>query len=321
MQKIDYMKIRGGLNFSLSREYCFRHLSQDLILFGVAGYLVWIDTFASYLAASVMIACVCFRAFSAMHEAVHNLLHPDRLFNDGFGLWWGTLCFLPYLQWKRGHLQHHYWAGNIEKDPVMKLPLYIKNGGKLGFMVEIAWKIWFPILAIMQQCVFWLNCVLLLRKARPSVLEFFSVVLPPVVWSGVALLLGPKIFLGVILPAILLYLVLVEVVNFPHHLELPQYDGDVKLSVLDQHLISRSCTYFGWMERIVLLNFNYHVEHHLFPTLPFGELKKAHELVKATIGPGYNEELGFTWIWRSRKKQLAQVLHEPARIQTERKVS
>src|SRR5690606_35780940 len=72
-----------------------------------------------------------------------------------------------------------------------------------------------------------------------------------------------------VLPGLFLYLVMVEVINFPHHLELPQYEGEHKLKVWDQFLISRSCHYPKWFSHFVLNNFNLHAEHHLFPQAPW----------------------------------------------------
>jgi fatty acid desaturase len=95
--------------------------------------------------------------------------------------------------------------------------------------------------------------------------------------------------------------VLVEFVNLPHHLELPTYRGDTRLAPLEQHRIARSGIYPKWFSRGVLLNFNLHLEHHLFPTLPWHELENARRLVRPALGPLYNETFGSQWLRRHRK--------------------
>lgn len=120
---------------------------------------------------------------------------------------------------------------------------------------------------------------------------------------------GWEIGLTFVVPSIVVYLGLIEIVNFPHHLELPQFLGDRHTPVLEQHIICRSCTYPRWFEKWVLLNFNYHVEHHLYPTLPWFELRKAHEVTSVALGAQYNIEPGFTWILRNRKRRLTDVIY------------
>ncbi|MGE3683183.1 MAG: fatty acid desaturase [Bdellovibrionales bacterium] len=303
-----YLQVRRHLNFKTSSLYWAKHLFLDTVL------LIGASVFASAgfpltIFGALVLALLFFRAFGAMHEAVHGCLHVNGRFNDILGLGFGVLCFLPYAQWKSDHLRHHYWAGNIEKDPVMKLCLHVKNGGRISRIIEMAWRWWLPILAIMQQIVFWSNATRSSKSTRKGSSEIASLLLPIGVWTGVTFFLGGYLSLVLLLPAILFYLVLVESVNFPHHLELPQFGGDVRLAPNDQHLISRSCTYGKWFETPVLLNFNYHVEHHLFPTLPFSQLPKAYELTQKALMESHNAESGFAWIVRNRRRPLADVLY------------
>ena len=57
------------------------------------------------------------------------------------------------------------------------------------------------------------------------------------------------------------------------------------------------------------MNFNYHTEHHLYPTLPWHQLPELAELTqKALTDDHYNYDLGHDWIMRSRKKSIKSVM-------------
>ncbi len=311
MERARYQQIHAQLNFKTPSAKWPLYIGYDCV---VAAALYWGLAYGGVILsvlAPFFLAVVMFRAFGFMHEAVHGVLHPSKKINEWLGLYWGTLCFLPYAQWKSGHLEHHYWAGNIEKDPVMKLCLYVKNGGKMPWLVELGWRLWIPVLAVLQEAVFWWNSFLLLKKGNVTPMKMVSVIAPILFWGALFWLGGGSLFLTLYLPAILIYLAMVEIVNLPHHLELPQFDHETRIPVFNQHQISRSCTYPKWFERWALLNFNYHVEHHLFPTLPWSELPKAHALMEKALGSQYNVEAGFTWIFRNRKRPLANVIYQP----------
>jgi fatty acid desaturase len=104
-----------------------------------------------------------------------------------------------------------------------------------------------------------------------------------------------------------IYLAMVEVINLPHHLRLPRLPGEGKLSLWNQHQVSRTCVYSSWFSSFVLLNFNYHAEHHMFPTLPWYELPKAHALVQKAQPKGYYLCNGHEWIRENRQKNLKEV--------------
>jgi fatty acid desaturase len=72
--------------------------------------------------------------------------------------------------------------------------------------------------------------------------------------------------------------------------------------------VTRSSVYPRWLARHLVLNFNLHIEHHLFPSLPWHQLDAARALVKPTLGAKYNESVGNAWIRRNRKLDLERFL-------------
>lgn len=58
-------------------------------------------------------------------------------------------------------------------------------------------------------------------------------------------------------------------------------------NVLDHRLNTRT-VYMNWLNRYLYWNMNYHIEHHMFPMVPYYNLPKLHELIKADMPPPYN---------------------------------
>ena len=65
-------------------------------------------------------------------------------------------------------------------------------------------------------------------------------------------------------------------------------------NVLDHRLNCRT-VYMNPINRYLYWNMNYHVEHHMFPLVPYHNLPKLHELVKADMPPPYH---GLLEAWR-----------------------
>jgi fatty acid desaturase len=64
------------------------------------------------------------------------------------------------------------------------------------------------------------------------------------------------------------------------------------------------------ISELLVLNFNFHIEHHLFPNLPWYRLRAARRLIKPTLGVGYRRARGLGWLMRERKRNLVDVLSQ-----------
>jgi fatty acid desaturase len=168
-------------------------------------------------------------------------------------------------------------------------------------------------MAFLQQVVFWsVSCAYLKSRKidssqQPQLLLslvaplFFLIILCISGW-----LLRGSFFAN--LPSVLGYLALVEAVNFPHHLGLPRISGERSLMLWQQYKVSRTCIYRSWFCKYVLLNFNYHSEHHMFPSLPWRELPRAYRLVQEMRPSDYNSHNGHVWILQNRRLDLTDVI-------------
>jgi omega-6 fatty acid desaturase (delta-12 desaturase) len=311
MDKSHYLALRREMKMEQKRGALLSHFLIDAVLL-CAGLGVWHWGQAFGFLSCLPFAVFVFRSFGLMHEAVHGASAKNKLLNDCVGFVSGAFCFLPYWTWRQSHLEHHYWTGNIEKDPVMVLLVAFPRFSKrLQSFFNFFWNRWFPVLTVIQLSVFWLISARMLIAQPKTPRMVLSLLLPVVLWGALFVFASANFILGAILPTVALYMLTIEVVNFPHHLQLPQYGGETKLPIWEQHKTARSCLYPRWFARLVVLNFNYHAEHHMFPEVPWYHLDQLHVRLAPMLGSEHNVDPHFKWILENKPKDLLHVLGPP----------
>jgi fatty acid desaturase len=83
---------------------------------------------------------------------------------------------------------------------------------------------------------------------------------------------------------------------------------DSKLPIWHQYRATRSCYYPRGVSELFVLNFNFHIEHHLFPALPWYRLRRARELVRSALGERYQEAIGIAWNIEHRTRDLQSIV-------------
>jgi fatty acid desaturase len=81
--------------------------------------------------------------------------------------------------------------------------------------------------------------------------------------------------------------------------------GGLADNVTDHRLNSRT-VYMNPVSRFIYWNMNYHVEHHMFPMVPYHALPQLHALIKDDL-PTPNSSIAeaFGEMWPALKRQLA----------------
>ncbi|MDB5665270.1 fatty acid desaturase family protein [Cypionkella sp.] len=81
--------------------------------------------------------------------------------------------------------------------------------------------------------------------------------------------------------------------------------GGLADNVIDHRLNSRT-VYMNPVSRFIYWNMNYHVEHHMFPMVPYHALPRLHEAIKHDL-PAPNTSIlqAFKEMWPALRKQLA----------------
>ena len=75
-------------------------------------------------------------------------------------------------------------------------------------------------------------------------------------------------------------------------------------NVVDHRLNSRT-VYMNPISRFIYWNMNYHVEHHMFPMVPYHALPRLHEIMKADLPlPNRSIAAAFREMWPAIKRQV-----------------
>lgn len=303
MDKVAYQKIRKDVSFEFSAKHFASQVLMDIALVGCISYLFFKGGGLAFLNAPLL-AVLYFRSFSQMHEAVHNCLIPNRRVNNLLGILYGGFCGLPFEQWRESHVKHHFWAGNIEQDPVMA---FVKHHRvlppKLHNALKTTWFLWVPFPAFVQNALFW---KLALSQPAKSTPEKLSLLAPLAIFTLAATAAFASGTATILFLSVYLYLIAIEIVNFPHHLQLPYLKDQERLPLWEQYQIARSCLYPKWFAQWIVLNFNYHSEHHMYPDAPWHSLPHIHE--RLSLQTDLNVDPQFDFILRTHRDGFDELL-------------
>lgn len=273
MNKATYKNIRSKLNFKFNFKQFLKQTGGDLFLLAsIIGLFQ-----SSFSVINVfLIPVFMFRQFSVLHEAVHGLAHPNDFVNHIIGTIAGFFCLTPYAAWKAAHLKHHYWTGNLEQDPTFAiLKQFNQYSSAKKSLIEFTWKKGIPLLGFLQHLGFWLFNFKNFSLFKNTFSSVAIIALYATLISQVNI-----INLAVLLIGISLYLRAFEEMIIPQHVGMYSNDEPENRSAAwEQQDITRSWYLGSLVEKHLTLNMNYHTEHHLFPDLPWYELKNAHQLL------------------------------------------
>lgn len=307
MDRTIYSQLKAQLDFRRSYSVTLAMIGIDLGLLCVGLWLVDSGSPARFLLAQPIFAVVFFRSFALLHEAGHGNCSSRRWLNTLTGHYASILCFTPFFPWKDLHQRHHVWAGNAARDPTMRNLRVWRDAGHVPWPVRLGWRSWIPLAALAQHLVFLAYPFRLAREDRTKIPEAtFSVLLLPLAYGGLHLA-APSLFHPANFAlAFVLYLVVEELVNLPHHADLCTWEG--RLPLWEQAKATRSCYYPVGVSEFFVLNFNFHTEHHFFPSLPWYRLRAARRIVRDALGVEYREAIGVAWNLRNRRSDLQQLL-------------
>jgi len=310
LSKAEYDTIRQSLTVAPNAAISIGTLVFNAALLCVALAFLASGSQTQYWLAQALLPVVFFQAFSLLHDCGHGSFSSRRWVNTVVGHYTSLLCFMPYFPWRYVHAEHHAWAGNVDRDPGLALVKRVRDTKSAPSVLRLGWRTGLPIGALAQHVVFWAYPIQVLRRGgmtrSRTVRCAASVVLLPSAYAGLHYA-WPELFrFSNFAPALVAYLVLVELVNLPHHVGLTSFAE--RLPLWQQHVSTRSCRYPVGISEVFVLNFNFHIEHHLYPNLPWYRLRRAHTLVKAALGSAYRETDGFSWHGAQRRRPFLDVL-------------
>ena len=311
MTKEQYFQLRRKLSNQLQLSDLLTDYGLTLLIIALA-ILPWLNSqthIVFKILSPFLLAIAMYRSFALFHEGTHRQLHKKSWLNDALGIVISPLCLLPFEPWKMSHLQHHSWSGNVDKDPVMGfIKIYPKLNIKVKAILNMAWKNWIPVLALVQHVVFWSLSIINYKKSDKNIKMTVSLFFPLIAWMTLLYFSSIQFILIALLPAVAFYMIGTEVINLPHHLQLETEGGEKKYPLWEQYQTARSCEYHPLISRWIVLHFNYHIEHHLYPDAPWRKLQEIQIETKNILKEKYKSDPQFSWIIKARRFSLSEIL-------------
>jgi fatty acid desaturase len=222
------------------------------------------------------------------HDAGHRQIFGSRRGNDLLGYAHGAVTGFSYQWWVGKHNQHHANPNHEDEDPDIDIPALafsreqaLDRRGLLRWVARYQAFLFFPLLlleavllrvssvqAVLRREVksVGLEAVLLFANLIGCLLAVFLVLSP---LKAIVFIVVQQGLMGVYLGC-----------SFaPNHKGMPILAKEQKLDYLRKQVItSRDITGGRWVD-FLLGGLNYQIEHHLFPSMPRPNLRRAQTLV------------------------------------------
>ena len=266
-----------------------RHLAGHLGAILAVGALIAAGVPGWWLLLPVQGALIVF-LFTLEHEATHRTPFRQVWLNDWAGRLAGLLILLPFEWFRAFHMAHHRWTNLSGKDPEL-------DGPKPATWRAWIWHVsglpyWGSELRLMARLVAGrATDDFLAAGAKPRVVAEARGMAVIYLLAALSLLWTPVLLWVWIVPAVLgqpflrLYLL-------AEHGDCPE--------VANMFENTRT-TYTTRVMRWLAWNMPYHVEHHVWPTVPFHRLPEVHGLMKDELRVTADGYAAFTKAYLERR--------------------
>ncbi|ANK75800.1 fatty acid desaturase (plasmid) [Ensifer adhaerens] len=245
-----------------------------LVLFGALGITFWGTWWAVpfFLAYGVLYGSA---SDSRWHECGHGTAFKTMWMNDAV---YQIACFMIMrnpVTWRWSHTRHHTDTVIVGRDPeiaVMRPPDLLRL--VLNFFGVL--DVWHAMIDMVRNTF---GIISAEEATFIPEMEQPKAILVARIWFAIyAATIAACFYLGSILPLMLIGLP--RLYGAWHHVltGLLQHGG-LADNVTDHRLNSRT-VYMNPVSRFVYWNMNYHVEHHMFPMVPYHALPKLHAMIK-----------------------------------------
>jgi fatty acid desaturase len=231
--------------------------------------------------ALTLIPCFCFAhsTWIVVHEAIHNMLHPNPRINRCLGRIMAVVMGISYDLQRIDHLRHHIYSRTIKNcdeiyNPHTTSHLRARINYFFNHSVGIYWYDFFLtlILCHLPKSLLYRAMSMMQRKTinKDTDCVLNSLIknnkLRFVKQDGIALLVLLmlsiflyKSYLGLFFCTYIIRAQILAVLDSFAHYDTP----------LNDIIFAKNCYLPAWMAKYIFMNFNYHGVHHLFPTVPW----------------------------------------------------
>ena len=280
------LKRRYGYYLALTC-FCFA-----LLLVGIALPFLLPSSFGWSAIASIFIGFAMLQVGLIGHDAGHLEIFRGARKNWLLGqLCWSITTGVGFWYWNDRHNRHHGHTNDMDQDPD------IQGGGPfaVAFTEEEAaarhgWKrvlVKYQVVLVLLGLMLytfafraesWLFAIQKLQSTR-RLLEITLLTLNIVLWLIFIILLGWRGF-GIFLASNVVGSVYFVATISPNHNGMPVWARGVKLSFLERQVLSSRDLTSHPVWDFLYGGLNYQIEHHLFPTIPRVNLKRAQAIIQ-----------------------------------------
>jgi len=259
------------------------------------GYLVHLSLGSPWLWPALFVygTVISLPGYAMSHESAHGTAFRTRWLNE-LVFWITSLIYLEEpLHRRYTHTNHHTYTWHVDKD------------SQMPFDTPVTLRVW--LLEMSSWALNHFHIITLLRLVRGRYTDVMKWVIPndefPRIRRNARVFLGIYLAIGIAIAAgtdwLLWYLVIplflgrITVVAFGliQHVEM----GENEPSIIDSTRSFRT----NWLASFLYLNMENHVEHHLYPQVPFYALPGLHAAIRDQLpepDPGF---------WRTNLEALS----------------
>lgn len=283
-----YGKMRSALTATDTFKRAYGYYSLlSLVIF--SGFLFSLFNLIIQKSVPVLIIwALLFSFFSVQisglfHDAGHRAVFKTTWMNDIFGYICGIVLATGYTQWKTKHNMHHAHPNQEGEDPDVDIPYlsftkerFQAKKGLVRLLRKYQAYLYFPLGSLVVFTVRLSSFTYLIKNYNKKFLWEIILLL-----CGFFLWYGLPFFIFGVSKSLLLLIVINMSMGFyllnvfaPNHKGMPQLANGVKISFMEQQILTSRNIHGHWLTDIIYMGLNYQIEHHLFPNTPRNKLKR-----------------------------------------------
>ncbi|MCP2271125.1 fatty acid desaturase family protein [Actinokineospora diospyrosa] len=282
--------IRGAGLLERRHGYYAATIGLTLVVFaaGCVGFVLLGDSWWQ-LGTAVFFAVMSTQLAFLGHDAGHRQILRSGRANDRVGRVMGGLVGISYGWWMGKHTRHHANPNHEDEDPDLDIPILaftrgqtLDRGGFVRWTAKNQAALFFPLLLLEGLSLHWTSVQAVWRggiKGR----RVDAVVLAAhivVYLTAVFLVLSPPVAIAFIAVHQGLFGVYMGCSFAPGHKGMPTYTDATALDFLRKQVLSSRNIRGGVWVDFALGGLNHQIEHHLFPSIPRVNLRRARPLVR-----------------------------------------
>jgi fatty acid desaturase len=226
----------------------------------------WLKYPAALIAISILLANQLHALTILQHDCGHGSAYASKTANLWVGRFFSFFIFLPYSAFQEVHKWHHWFLGDPKRDPD---EWYYAGGPRQLWFREMLFMPYFTIVPLIRYGAAVRNLVL---RELISHIALWAIGLTLLARYGRYDIL----LWGVLLPMAGLAFVISPISRGYEHFPLTLMPrGHKDRSDLHKNSVTLTSRVLGFL----WVNITYHVEHHLFPRVPFFALPEAHRIL------------------------------------------